>query len=162
MSQNFENLDQLSDKSMMSKLQEEKFDLALGEAFDLCYYGILEALDMKKYISVMPGGMYPASWLGIPSTPSFLPGSMLFVKLFKLTKLVMTTVPPPFSYLDRAKNFFSEALMNMFTFVVFGPIENVIKNFTRNDFSVVVNFFVKKWQFLRFFEKKSLNFFPKS
>ena len=72
--------DQLADTKLLLRLKDEKFDLALGEAFDMCFYGILELVGIKNYITIIPGSMFPAAWLGIPSTPSFLPGSNHFLQ----------------------------------------------------------------------------------
>ena len=65
----------------MDQLKAEKFDLALGENFDLCYYGVLRRIGVKNYITVFSTAQYEnaAMVLGIPSTPSFVPG--IFVSL---------------------------------------------------------------------------------
>uniref|UniRef100_A0A914CUK9 Cytochrome-c oxidase n=1 Tax=Acrobeloides nanus TaxID=290746 RepID=A0A914CUK9_9BILA len=75
--------------------------MAIGESFDACYYGVLEILGIDKYITVFSGSGFTTIFggmIGIPSTPSFLPG--------------MLAGMPPFSYVDRAKNLFTTVLMN--------------------------------------------------
>lgn len=59
----------------MDGFKSENFDIALGEAFDLCYYGIVRRIGIDNYITVSSGGIFEnvASTMGIPSTPSFVP-----------------------------------------------------------------------------------------
>lgn len=64
------------DEEIMNYLASEKFDLAIGEVLDPCYYGVLEKIGIKNYISVFSSSLFEnvAAAIGIPSTPSFVPG----------------------------------------------------------------------------------------
>ena len=63
----------------MNQLRQEKFDLALGETFDSCYYGVIEHIGIKNHITVFASAFLDiaGSMMGIPSSPSYLPGKSL-------------------------------------------------------------------------------------
>lgn len=71
----------------------------------------------------------------------------------------MTTVPPPFTYLERAKNLFGEVMMNAFAGMIFGPMENVIRNFTRKDFTILVSLRLSFYLFRKVWER-ALSYSP--
>lgn len=62
----------------MHRFKKENFDLALGEAFDSCYYAVLEMIGIKNYITVFSMALFetPAKCLGLPAVPSFLPSKL--------------------------------------------------------------------------------------
>lgn len=74
------NLDQLNDNNLMDHLKEEKFELAIGEVFDGCFYGIIERVEIKTHITLSCPPMPDIfiGLLGIPIIPSFVPGSLNF------------------------------------------------------------------------------------
>lgn len=69
-------VDQLDDENLMLQLRKENFDVALGEAFDACYYGVLERIGLSNYITMSSGVMndFHYGYFGIPPSPSYLPG----------------------------------------------------------------------------------------
>ncbi|KAI6196064.1 Glucuronosyltransferase [Aphelenchoides besseyi] len=87
--------DQLRDKKMMERLKAENFDLALLEYFDPCSLGLLEVIGLKKYIAVysMPLSSLAASFIGLPSTHSFVPD-------------VHSTSTSKMTFFERLKNLF--------------------------------------------------------
>ena len=63
----------------MNQLRQETFDLALGEIFDSCFYGVTEYIGIKNHATILSFALVDmtGSILGIPSSPSFLPGKYL-------------------------------------------------------------------------------------
>uniref|UniRef100_A0A914D4A9 glucuronosyltransferase n=1 Tax=Acrobeloides nanus TaxID=290746 RepID=A0A914D4A9_9BILA len=114
---------QLQDSKIMNQLREEKFDLALGEIFDSCFYGVTEYIGIKNHATILSFALFDiyGSMLGIPSSPSYLPGEMI----------------PPFSYSDRATNFFFNILNQYLISKVFiQPISEVVRPIVKPDFVV--------------------------
>ena len=65
----------------MNQLRQEKFDLALGETFDSCFYGVTEYIGIKNHVTLLAFALVDSmgKMLGIPSSPSHFPGkSLLF------------------------------------------------------------------------------------
>lgn len=69
---------QISDKTLMDKLRNEKFDLAIGHMYDLCPLGMFKALNISSYIWMSSGVLldYMAWYAGVPSPASFVPNAM--------------------------------------------------------------------------------------
>ena len=63
----------------MNQLRQEKFDLALGEIFDSCFYAVTEYIGIKNYATILSFALFDmhGNMLGIPSSPSYLPGKSL-------------------------------------------------------------------------------------
>ncbi len=63
----------------MNQLRQEKFDLALGEIFDSCFYAVTEYIGIKNHATILSFALFDmyGSVLGIPSSPSYLPGKYL-------------------------------------------------------------------------------------
>uniref|UniRef100_A0A914DB59 glucuronosyltransferase n=1 Tax=Acrobeloides nanus TaxID=290746 RepID=A0A914DB59_9BILA len=118
---------QITDSKLMERLKSENFDLAVGEPFDACYYGVLARLGIDNYISILASsGFFNAfaGYFGIPSTPSFVPGMM--------------SGPPPFTYFQKAKNFALNNFMgwwfqNNFIF----PITEIVRKDLDENFDVM-------------------------
>ena len=73
-------LEQLDDNRLMNFLKKEKFDIGLGEPFDLCYYGVLHKIGLKNYITATIGGVFDhrVSPMGVPPAPSFVPSMKIY------------------------------------------------------------------------------------
>uniref|UniRef100_A0A914EE61 glucuronosyltransferase n=1 Tax=Acrobeloides nanus TaxID=290746 RepID=A0A914EE61_9BILA len=116
---------QLQDTKLMNQLRQEKFDLALGETFDSCYYGVIEHIGIKNHVTVFSSAFLDiaGSMMGIPSSPSHLPGMIGDV--------------PPLSYTGRAKNLLMNVLSQYLMAKAFlQPIEEVVRPIVRPDFVV--------------------------
>uniref|UniRef100_A0A914D7J9 glucuronosyltransferase n=1 Tax=Acrobeloides nanus TaxID=290746 RepID=A0A914D7J9_9BILA len=110
----------------MNQLRQEQFDLALGETFDSCFYAITEYIGIKNHATILSLALLDMSgnWLGIPSSPSYLPG-------------VVGDMIPPFRYSDRAKNLFFNILSQYLMMKAFlQPTEEVVRPIIRPDFVV--------------------------
>lgn len=113
----------------MERLASEKFDMAIGECMDHCFYGIVRRAGIPKHISVFTTQMYPASAsiLGLPALPSFLPG------------FIETT--PNMTYWQRAQNLVMNVLSAANGKEAFlAPIERVIQRHVGEDFDAVVSY----------------------
>uniref|UniRef100_A0A914VUW0 glucuronosyltransferase n=1 Tax=Plectus sambesii TaxID=2011161 RepID=A0A914VUW0_9BILA len=66
---------QISNKQLLQQLREENFDLAMGEMFDYCAFGLFEVLNIPARIltSAVPFGEGHAMLLGVPAPPSYVP-----------------------------------------------------------------------------------------
>uniref|UniRef100_A0A914D3B1 glucuronosyltransferase n=1 Tax=Acrobeloides nanus TaxID=290746 RepID=A0A914D3B1_9BILA len=120
---------QFKDTALMDQLKAEKFDLALGENFDLCYYGVLRRIGVKNYITVFSTTQYEnaAMALGIPSTPSFVPG-------------IFNGMKPPFTYLQRTTNLIAHLFSWQFLHTSFGgPANSFLKTIYGKDFEAMVS-----------------------
>lgn len=113
---------------MLARLKSENFTLAIGEPFDMCFFGITSLLGIDNYITLFAGsngiGQF-GGYFGIPSTPSFVGGMM--------------SGPPPFSYFERAKNLIGQLMAAYFfpkTFVE--PINEVLRPKLGQDFDAIV------------------------
>lgn len=75
----FHLLEQLNDVNLMNSFKSEKFDIALGENFDACYYGLTRRIGIKNYITISSTAAWEQvmMYLGIPSAPSFVPGNFM-------------------------------------------------------------------------------------
>ncbi|KAH7691433.1 UDP-glucoronosyl and UDP-glucosyl transferase, partial [Aphelenchoides avenae] len=114
---------QLSDHDLMETLKSEKFDVAIGESMDVCFYGIVRRAGIPKYISAFSTNLYvgAASILGLPALPSFIPG---FIE-----------VQPNMTYWDRARNLMTNVLLYYTGKQIFvDPIEKVVKAHLGEDF----------------------------
>lgn len=60
----------------MKSLARENFDIALGEPFDPCFYGIVEKIGVETYITTVMSPIPDTSYFGIPSTASFVPSKI--------------------------------------------------------------------------------------
>uniref|UniRef100_A0A914CZS7 glucuronosyltransferase n=1 Tax=Acrobeloides nanus TaxID=290746 RepID=A0A914CZS7_9BILA len=90
-----DDLYQIKDVAIMERLRAERFDLAIGEVFDGCFYGIVEKARIPAHIS-LSGTPMPdlyISHLGIPTMFGFVPG-MAYGK----------GVSMPMSYWERIRN----------------------------------------------------------
>ncbi|KAH7723240.1 UDP-glucoronosyl and UDP-glucosyl transferase family protein [Aphelenchoides avenae] len=103
---------QLADSELMGKLAAEKFDLALAEPFDACSYAVFERVKVTKHITVLAGSMMMGEALGLPSTPSFVPGGM-------------TAAGPNMNYWQRVKNTFGLGAMYFMWKYMLAPIEEI-------------------------------------
>lgn len=70
-------LGQLADQNLLKKLRNEKFDVAIGETMDRCFYLLVRALDIPVHLSafatpILEGNIIP---FGIPNPPSYVPGN---------------------------------------------------------------------------------------
>lgn len=67
---------QLNNSRMMKRLKDEHFDLAIGEAFDLCALAVFHAAGIDKKIITSSTSLFErvSEALGIPSPPSYIPG----------------------------------------------------------------------------------------
>lgn len=112
----------------METLKSEKFDVAIGESMDVCFYGIVRRAGIPKYISAFSTNLYvgAASILGLPALPSFIPG---FIE-----------VQPNMTYWDRARNLMTNVLLYYTGKQIFvDPIEKVVKAHLGEDFDTEVS-----------------------
>lgn len=70
---------QISDKQLIRQLREENFDLAMGEMFDYCMFGIFELLNIPARIltSAVPFSEGHAILFGVPAPTSYVPSKLL-------------------------------------------------------------------------------------
>ena len=61
----------------MEKLKNEHFDVAFGDVFDPCFFGLVDKLEIKTHITAFATTVYDnlIGRLGVPATPSFAPGN---------------------------------------------------------------------------------------
>ena len=66
----------------MESFKAIQFDIALGENFDLCFFGVLKLIGVNNYISISSGGVWEqtAMSFGVHPTPSFIPSMILKIK----------------------------------------------------------------------------------
>ncbi|KAI6184648.1 UDP-glucuronosyltransferase [Aphelenchoides bicaudatus] len=67
--------DHLKDDTMMQRLREEKFDMAILEYYDPCTLAVVELVGIKKHVVVHTWSIssLAANFLGLPNSNSFVP-----------------------------------------------------------------------------------------
>ncbi|KAH7725749.1 UDP-glucoronosyl and UDP-glucosyl transferase family protein [Aphelenchoides avenae] len=117
---------QLGDKEMMDRLEAEKFDLALGEHFDVCFYAIAQRAGIPRHISVFSTFLFPSASgaLGVPTLPSFMPG--------------IVDVPANMTYLQRMYNSITLVLAHFIGKALFvDRLETVIRRHLGSNFGAM-------------------------
>ncbi|KAL6737698.1 hypothetical protein Aduo_011320 [Ancylostoma duodenale] len=109
----------ITDKAVMKRLEEEKFDVGFAEALSVCGLEIFDVLKLPSSIVTFSGVHMSllATAIGEPLIPSYVPGGM-------------STVGDRMNFFDRFKN----ALDEMFEPMFFGNIFNSEINVFRKHF----------------------------
>ncbi|RCN27439.1 hypothetical protein ANCCAN_26826 [Ancylostoma caninum] len=86
-----------NDEALIKKLEEEKFDVGIAEAFNICGLGVFELAKLPTSIATFSGVHMDsiAEAIGEPITPSYVPGQ--FGQLLADASYVITNSNP---YLD--------------------------------------------------------------
>lgn len=123
---------------MMERLRDEKFDLALGEHFDVCFYAIAQRAGIPKHISVF--STFISGALGIPTLPSFVPGAFRNANRTHGGCLGIIDVPANMTYTERVQNFLTTAAAFFIGRSLFvDRLEAVIRKHLGPDFDAMVS-----------------------
>jgi hypothetical protein len=130
----------------MNMLKTENFDIGIGEALDLCFFGIMRKIGINNYISTSSTGVWDGipALFGVPSTPSFVP-SMDFEFAAEKNHSnfigLINSMKPPFTYWERAKNLAQYFLMfNFAENFMYGDTIKVLNEHFGGSFDPRVSF----------------------
>ena len=84
----------MNDSKNLELLKKEHFDIAIGEMFEACGFGVFEVLGIKKYITTHSSSLSITLDIhsGVPQAPSILPA-------------ILGEYTDKMNFLQRVKNF---------------------------------------------------------
>lgn len=73
---------QLNDHKLLDQLKAENFDIAFGNMYEMCSFGLMKVLNISNYGWFLSSVLveHPAMLMGVPTPPSYVPGKMLMLQ----------------------------------------------------------------------------------